>query len=171
MQHINTTVPCHSSESQPVAEDHCSHAHKQHTDVWHYPAWSGCTSLQASSQTSCLLVVHIPWLHTAICEGTGSPPVPGQRHRPGACRTRAGTQSAPGWQGYGTRGHCEIWLWYLDTPSPGRWPEEAQSPVTMPLRCAGDGLSRMRASGKDTCSRGSGGDHGIMKRQFNVPCV
>lgn len=46
------------------------------TDVWHCPAWSGCTSLQACSQTSCLLVEHVPWLQAAaraICEGTGSP--------------------------------------------------------------------------------------------------
>lgn len=118
----NTAVTGDSSEGQPDSEHHCSDPQKQHRDVWHYPAWSGCTSLQASSQTSCLLVEHVPWLHTGHLWGNRIILLC-------LCLARAGTESAPGWQGYGTRGHCEVWMGHLDSQSPGRWPGAAVSCV------------------------------------------
>lgn len=70
--------------SWAVSEGHCCDPWERCTDAWQYPGWLGCTSLQASSQTACHLVVHVPWLHTAntghlwenriplLCLGSGS---------------------------------------------------------------------------------------------------
>lgn len=52
-------------KSWPVSEDHCCDPWERCAGAWLYPARWGCTSLQASSQTACHLVVHVPWLRAA----------------------------------------------------------------------------------------------------------
>lgn len=101
----------------------------------------------ACSQTSCLLVVHVPWLHSA---GTGH--LWGSRipSRAWTRRMRAGTESAPGPQGYGTRGPWEMWLWWSDSQSPGRGPGEAQSPVSWLWDVQGMGSPGWEQVGRDT---------------------